>query len=311
MRNFAALKDDIHGNHQCEDAGCCFSEEAFLKGEDACYRAEDYGTCERIPKGFKKRECGYDGITENECLVNPKCCYNPTADIGEPWCHFKMSGSMDGKEGWCERWSEKKFRHVERPACFVTDKDNLFTDDEASNINNLVSQETCEKAGCCFDPSLDVSEIDFLKDGLGLNQGPTRCFKKVNPFITQTVNGDLYGTEEQKDANGKWEMHWNLADTDDIAEWDVDKEYGFRPVDGFEIPNEWATEAPRGEEYEFRKVFTCDVSNWADDFVFKRSCGENLSYYQCVYVNKCCYRPNFLNQPACYKPEVQRGDGGP
>jgi len=37
---------------------------------------------------------------------------------------------------------------------------------------------------------------------------------------------------------------------------------------------------------------------------FKRSCGENLSYYQCVYVNKCCYKPTVANEPACYRPEL-------
>jgi hypothetical protein len=29
-----------------------------------------------------------------------------------------------------------------------------------------------------------------------------------------------------------------------------------------------------------------------------------LSYYQCVYVNKCCYKPTVANEPACYRPEL-------
>jgi hypothetical protein len=52
----------------------------------------------------------------------------------------------------------------------------------------------------------------------------------------------------------------------------------------------------------FRK--TCDANKWGQGLVFKRSCGENLSYYQCVYVNKCCYKPTVSNEPACYRPEL-------
>jgi hypothetical protein len=33
---------------------------------------------------------------------------------------------------------------------------------------------------------------------------------------------------------------------------------------------------------------------------------QNLSYYQCVYVNKCCYKPTVSNEPACYRPELSK-----
>jgi hypothetical protein len=49
---------------------------------------------------------------------------------------------------------------------------------------------------------------------------------------------------------------------------------------------------------------TCVVSKWGLGMEFKRSCGENLSYYQCVYVNRCCYKPTVANEPACYRPEL-------
>ena len=44
MPNFKALTEEANnpgGNNNCQAAGCCFSEESFLKGEDACYRAID------------------------------------------------------------------------------------------------------------------------------------------------------------------------------------------------------------------------------------------------------------------------------
>lgn len=49
-------------------------------------------------------------------------------------------------------------------------------------------------------------------------------------------------------------------------------------------------------------IKTCMASDWGAH-TFKQSCGEQLSYYQCVYVNKCCYQATTTNQPVCYKPE--------
>lgn len=291
MRNFAALVDHVEAGSLCEDAGCCFSEESFMKGEDACYRAADYGTCSAKvfgDGGDKKVECGWDGITETECLTNVKCCYSPTGEVGVPWCHRKISATLDSGEGWCEAWTDPKYRHKPRPACFVTDKKNLFNDDDASDINNLVSQDQCESAGCCFDSSLDVSEIDFLVQGLGLDSAPVRCFKKSNPLIRQTIDGADFGGVNFDDSSGKF----------------VDSNQNLESIFLLDSPDQFGNPATPGFEQGVRQVFTCDATNWVEKFKYKRSCGENLTYYQCVYVNKCCYRPNFLNQPACYKPEL-------
>jgi hypothetical protein len=305
MRNFEALKDYADGGDKCLAAGCCFSEEEFLKGRDACYRAVDYGTCENLPSEFKKTECGWDGITEGECLTNPKCCYNPTSDVGVPWCHFKMSATLDGEDGWCEAWSNEKLRHIERPACFVTTKTNLFTDTEASNINNLVNQEQCEAAGCCFDDSLNVDEIDFLKDGLGLASAPTRCFKKSNPYIEQQINSAIYGGQLQ-DSVGKV-VGMNEAIDNNALSYTKDSSGKIVEDNTKAPPYAWNDPYPDDGKFPVeRPYYTCDATNWIDMFKFKRSCGENLSYYQCVYVNKCCYKPNFINQPTCYKPEIMK-----
>jgi hypothetical protein len=63
-------------------------------------------------------------------------------------------------------------------------------------------------------------------------------------------------------------------------------------------------EDPNTYNTVFRK--TCDATKWGMGLTFKRSCGENLSYYQCVYVNKCCYKPTVSNEPACYRPELSK-----
>jgi len=128
-----------------------------------------------------------------------------------------------------------------------------------------------------------------------------RCFKKSNPFIQQTINGDTFGGNRYDSINndnpGPNYVNVNVNSDNLNRADDAPDNFG----------DEW--DGTPYEKYEFltRKTFTCDGREWVDQFKFKRSCGENLTYYQCVYVNKCCYRPNFLNQPACYKPELLRG----
>lgn len=287
MRNFEALKDKTAGTGKCEAAGCCFSEGSFLKGEDACYRAETYGQCTNLPTDFKRKECGWDGITEMECLSNPKCCYNPGTERGVPWCHYKFSKTLENEEGWCEAWTEEKMQHRARPACFHTTKTNIFNDNDASNINNIVNQEQCERAGCCFDAALDVQEIEWLKDGLGIGT-PYRCFKKTNPYIAQTINGATYGGQAWQDKKA---LGVNIALDSDTDTWQT-KGGIVKPLADKKDPQVWTS-----------RVKTCDETHWSSEYTFRRSCGENLSYYQCVYVNRCCYKPTVINEPPCYRPE--------
>jgi hypothetical protein len=51
---------------------------------------------------------------------------------------------------------------------------------------------------------------------------------------------------------------------------------------------------------------TCDVEKWENfpKYGFKQQCGDTeLSYYQCVYQYKCCYKATTTNEPTCYRPE--------
>jgi hypothetical protein len=282
-----------HKNTKCYQAGCCFNEDAFLEaGKDksipaaACYRAPDYGTCTNLPKDFVKTECGFEGINESECLVNPKCCYKPSADRKDPWCYYKFSNTLDENQ-WCDAWSDPKYFNLNRQKCFndaVKKTGFLQSNNPASNINNLVSEEQCLNAGCCFDRNLDVDVIEWMTEGLGLNQGRYRCFQKLNPQVAATG----YGT--------------NIVGQKVDGAIAVDK--GLKEVD-----NAAAGKKINPHDYTLPRK-TCDASKWNDlngsgkGLVYKRSCGENLSYYQCVYVNKCCYKPTVSNEPACYQPEL-------
>jgi len=270
MDNYNALADYIEGTNKCKGAGCCFNEDAFMKGNHACYRASDYGTCANLPATFQKVECGAEGITEQQCLTNARCCYKPTHKAGDPWCFFKYSASLE-EDKWCEAWNLVENRDKFREACFATDKKkNLFTEDsnQISDINNLVSEEQCLKAGCCYDAELTADALDWIINGLGQETHKFRCFAKTNPAL--------------QGSNPIYQ--------------EINKSEGLAPQSDYEktINAEPAT--------------TCDVNSWENVMAIKESCGDNLSYYQCVYVNKCCYKATATNEPTCFKPGTKAGN---
>jgi hypothetical protein len=272
MDNYDALKDYNENTQRCKNAGCCFNEEAFMQGNHACYRASDYGTCANLPTDFSKKECGYDGISEVECLTNARCCYKPTHVAGTPWCFYKYSATLE-EDKWCEAWNLQENRKKPRSACFEnnTKKDNLFngSDNSMSNINNLISKEQCEAAGCCFDPELTSSALDWIVEGLGQTNHIYRCFSKQNPaLIADPDSGKTQYEEINRSKNGDGEL---------LAE---NKSFGANDP-----------------------IMTCDVASWVNPNAVKSSCGDNLSYYQCVYINKCCYKATVTNEPNCFNPD--------
>lgn len=266
MENYEALVDAATGGNVCKTAGCCFNEDSFLEGNHACYRAQDYGTCidTEFPPEFIKRECGYEGITEKQCLTNPRCCYYLDYEVtGAPACFYKYSHTIDESE-WCTAWNLIYNKDKDRKECFATgSKTNMFTADKntISNINNLVSKEQCLAADCCYDETLSYDAIEWIQQGLGQTTELYRCFKKENPAIYSAMNIIKY--QELTEA-------------------------------GLENPH----------DYEIKQK-TCTVGDWHPSLTFKRSCGENLSYFQCVYNNRCCYRATTSNEPVCYHPELE------
>jgi hypothetical protein len=171
------------------------------------------------------------------------------------------------EDEWCEAWNLLENRNKARKPCWETNKkSNLFTnnnlndDNLLGDINNLVSQEQCEAADCCYDAELTADALDWIIEGLGQNNLKYRCFAKENPAIYKEIN-----RSEDGDGNP------------------------LKPQSEYE--NE-----------DLRR--TCDVTRWGADNIFKKSCGDSLSYYQCVYVNKCCYKATTTNEPACYEPQI-------
>jgi hypothetical protein len=128
---------------------------------------------------------------------------------------------------------------------------------------------------------LDVDVIEWFVEGLGYKQNLYRCFMKKNPMVAAATF-----FEAGNDAGLQGNVNKHIDGKDKVA---GDSSKGTKAD-----PNTYVT--------GYRK--TCDASKWGLGMKFKRSCGENLSYYQCVYVNKCCYKPTVANEPACYRPEL-------
>lgn len=299
MENFEALVDDALTTLTCKNAGCCFNEDSFLAGKPACYRATDYGKCRNLPPNYQKTECGYEGIDEASCLNNAQCCYEPSANRKDPWCFKKYSATLEESQ-WCAAWSEERYRNVAREPCFnvatakSNGKSNFFLDDQAHNINNLVSEEQCTaNDDCCFDSSLSADYLDWLTEGLGYAENKMyRCFKKRNPLIAaQTADLALINAGKSETVDGSQENKLvNL------------NKYG----DGSDKENPHTYTA---------RVKTCNNNQWeiygAGKTGLKRSCGDNLTYYQCVYQKRCCYKATVSNEPVCYYPEFKAGTGYP
>lgn len=288
MPNYDALIDQattaVGASSKCKAAGCCFNEDSFLGGGFACYRAVDYGLCTNLPKDHVKTECPgtKQGISESECTANPQCCFKYTTK-NEPWCFKKYSATLDESQ-WCSAWQNPDHRSLARKECFVTtvgmtgflgNKNNI-----ASNVNNLVSKEQCESAGCCYDDTLTVDVIEWQMEGLGMNQNLFRCHVKNNPQIARAADF-LTLPDEVAKPSGKQTDSGTLDGT------------------------------PGGTKKDYfysHQGKTCNQKNWYSQggaqFVFKRSCGENISYYQCVYVKRCCFKATVANEPACYHPEL-------
>lgn len=271
---------------ECNLMGCCYNEDAFLEGGHACYRARDYGSCANLPGDFNKRTCGVAGVSETECLSDARCCYEPSAEHGVPWCYYRYSATFTEDE-WCDAFKLPEHKFFPRDKCFDTQasvSSNILNDGNGlMNVNNLVSQDVCEQAGCCYDDSLTKDAIEWQIEGLDV-QNVYRCFRKRNPAAAGTSN-----LEQSK----IWDMRQKLLNHDYEGGTELD-------ADG--NPNaELAT-------FESNRVKTCTVDDWSKTFAMSkipRSCGDNVSYHQCVYQLGCCYKPTVTNQPVCYHPDYK------
>jgi len=151
------------GEAKCASIGCCYVKIISDTSIPACFSSRSRGQCHNVAPG-ERINCGQPGISADECLSNPQCCYDSTSNFdsgltGTPWCYYKkytflpdnvLCSSVGTKEG-----------------CFPVKQGGI-------DVNKLVSQESCEKAGCCY----EKTTASLLDRALGLASIPPFCFKK-------------------------------------------------------------------------------------------------------------------------------------
>jgi len=152
MSNADAL---VKGKTDCELLGCCFIRNIKDLNTPMCFSTVEKGQCHAVAD-LDKIECGAPGITIDECLSDKRCCFNDKAAAG-PHCYFKKYG----------------FIPDDARCASATTKDKCFEDVKNIDINNLVSQDTCLRAGCCYQAPESHS---FLAKALGMVT-PGKCFK--------------------------------------------------------------------------------------------------------------------------------------
>ena len=124
----------------------------------------------------------------------------------------------------------------------------------------------CLREGCCYDKDMTKKAQLWFINGLGRTTSAYRCFKKLNPAVVINDNG------------------FNNVEVDPN-------------LDGEGNP------LPKPNSYEVTQK-SCDVTKWENPKAFKTPCTDkDLSYYQCVYVHKCCHQATLVNEPACYQAQ--------
>ncbi|CAH3030606.1 unnamed protein product [Porites evermanni] len=73
----------------CQKRSCCWDPDV-AEGTPYCYVKDfgqlAYGMCRTAPS--ERKDCGYVGITKEDCL-GKGCCYDNSVDDGKtPWCFY-------------------------------------------------------------------------------------------------------------------------------------------------------------------------------------------------------------------------------
>ncbi|CAK8694289.1 unnamed protein product [Clavelina lepadiformis] len=170
LSNAVALSEG--GEQQCLTMECCYDPDWSDLSVPACFRKASYGQCHTVPEG-QRVDCGHPGITKDECVSNPRCCYDSTIDVtnagsSAPWCFFKLQSFVTNEER-CERVG-----HTDREPCLTSTFD--------FNYNGFMSEESCVSAGCCY----EEVRVSFLMQALG-QIAPPPCYKKKQIVIERTV----------------------------------------------------------------------------------------------------------------------------
>ncbi|ORX76995.1 hypothetical protein BCR32DRAFT_270943 [Anaeromyces robustus] len=110
-------------------------------------RRDNSDKCSCSVNPHNRKDCGYYGITESEC-VKKGCCWGSTDVNGAPWCFYTASG---GKTTDCNNNGN------EGKSCEV----DIYKREDCGYYG--INKSGCESRGCCWAES-NVSGIPCRKD---------------------------------------------------------------------------------------------------------------------------------------------------
>lgn len=165
ISNIEALGEG--GEEACAATGCCFAPDYSDLTKPACFQQISYGQCYNI-EDEEKIDCGSPGISQDECLSNPRCCWDSTTTNNKfginsyiPWCFYKKNSFILSDEK-CARSSYSE-------PCF---------EGSAEKWNSMISEESCVAAGCCYQKPKSYTFLQRVLAGLRVKSD--RCFKPAS-----------------------------------------------------------------------------------------------------------------------------------
>lgn len=294
--NYDALSD-ANPEAACTNKGCCYREQNIFDDKPVCYRSMRAGFCDPYDLNApvnnaantwwkanpRRLACGsQQGVTKNDCLLNPQCCYSENPRIsGDPVCYHR--GGIEQLE--VTRSADATMHDAECAAVNVALRENCF--DETKKLgkvfNKMATQEQCEMAGCCFSGQ-QIESSNMLTQMLTGNidlTGP-RCFKKQS---LDNIN-QAPGT-----STVQFYKPSTLTKTCD----DSSKAAPLWPQ---LLQNKWTQQAnPDGtKKWIYEETATKRPAP-------REQCDATVDMHECVYNKGCCFeKSSDPRHPWCYKP---------
>lgn len=204
--NYDALSTPTDPAAACAAKGCCFREVNLFEKDNlpVCYRSLRSGYCDLpvaerqmnggSPAGAAKArddwwvsnpyrdECGAQGISRGECLLNPQCCFdtNPRRE-GEPHCYKRggVESLFNQKTGQMGDQCDLTAIPL-RESCFDA------TSKMGKLLNRIATEDQCITAGCCF--SQAAADASAALGVLGtMNMAGPHCFKRPTLLDSDSV----------------------------------------------------------------------------------------------------------------------------
>jgi hypothetical protein len=301
--NYDALSTSGDPAGECEAKGCCFREVNLFEKDNlpVCYRSLRSGYCD-LPSAQRamnggnpatgsdaaardnwwvanpyREECGAQGISRGECLLNPQCCFdtNPRRE-GEAHCYKR-----GGVESLFNQKTGKMADQCDLTAIPLRESCFDGTSKMGKLLNRIATEDQCHTAGCCF--SQAAADASSALGVLGtMNMAGPHCFKRPT----------LLDSNKQAD---------NYADITRLTISDLSKVCANDP--------KW----PELETREWNHDTTTNrwtlTNQTTKKKLSRQPCTANgtpiTDRHTCIYTHGCCFEKssNPIN-PWCYKARL-------